>query len=77
LPTGRLAFERSVSFANPGWTLGVNRRRVEVQTRKGTVAFPEHVQWKQAGVTFATFNVPGSNNNTVPWGAPWNTDAVG
>ena len=75
LPTERLAFERTVFFATPGWTLGVNRRKVEVQKRKGVLSFPEHVRWEQGDVTFATFNVPGSNNDQVPWGAPWNTPA--
>ncbi len=73
LPTERLAFERSVFFADPGWTLGVNRRRVQVQKRRSIVTYPEHVRWTQDDVTFATFNVPGSNNNELPWGAPWNT----
>ncbi len=75
LPTERLAFERSVFFAAPGRTLGINSRRVDVQKSKGVVAFPEHVRWEQGDVTFATFNVPGSNNDQVPWGAPWNTAA--
>ena len=75
LPTERLAFQRSVFFANPGRTLGINSRRVETQKSKSGPAFPEHVRWEQSDVTFAMFNVPGSNNDRVPWGAPWNTAA--
>jgi hypothetical protein len=75
LPTERLAFERSIFFAKPGWTLGIDRRKVETQKSKNGQAFPEHVRWEQGDVTFATFNIPGSNNDLVPWGAPWDTAA--
>jgi hypothetical protein len=74
LPTERLAFERSIFFSNPTRSLGLNPREVETQERQDRYpAFPEHALWTQAGVEFATYNVPGSNNSLVPWLAPWDT----
>ena len=73
LPTERLAFERSVFFPTPGRTLGINSRRVSVQKTGDVVSFPEHVRWQQGDVTFVTLNVPGSNNDLVPWLGAWST----
>jgi hypothetical protein len=77
LPTERLALDRRTFFPHPGQTLGVHSREVETQAAQGGPfrPFVENVDWTQSGVVFATLNIPGSNNDLVPWGAPWNTPA--
>ena len=51
------------SFPTPGWTLGQNPRRVGTQGG----GYPENVTWTQADVQFGTIDVPGSNNDWLPW----------
>jgi hypothetical protein len=68
-PLDNLALVRRTFFANPGFTLGQNARHVVSQ---GLVdprysAYVENVMWTQAGVLFVTVNLPGSNNDLVPW----------
>jgi hypothetical protein len=76
LPTERLAFERSVFFSQPSRSLGRHPREVEWEhAEDGTPALPENAAWRQAGVQFATLNIPGSNNSLVPWSAPWDSAA--
>jgi Calcineurin-like phosphoesterase len=70
-PLERLAFVRSVYFAEPGSTLG---------RRPGRVAFQpelvEDVRWVQSRVAFATLHVVGSNNGLALWtGQPSPTPA--
>ncbi|MCW2990845.1 MAG: hypothetical protein JWM73_1439 [Solirubrobacterales bacterium] len=62
VPTERLAEVRRIFFDEPGRTLG-DRRPVRAQS----TAFPENVRWNEKGVVWATFNVPGSNNDLLPW----------
>ena len=59
----RLGEVRRIFFPNPGWTLGQNPRRVEKQGG----GFPENVTWSDAGVRFGVVDVPGSNNDWLPW----------
>ena len=72
-PLNELASVRSLFFAHPGFTLGVHKMEVESQAQEFEKEFPtdaqfvENVMWKQSQVVFVTLNVPGSNNDTLPW----------
>jgi len=72
-PLNELASVRNLFFANPGFTLGANPIEVETQAKQYKRDFPtdaqfvENVIWMDAKVVFATLNVPGSNNDTLPW----------
>ena len=63
-PLERLAFDRSVFFETPDVTLGQQPLKVESQAAAG---FPENVQLRAQGVSFATLHVVGSNNGLQPW----------
>ncbi|MGZ6300245.1 MAG: metallophosphoesterase [Candidatus Limnocylindria bacterium] len=52
-----------IFFDRPGWTLGQHPRRV--QTQGGDQV--ENVMWRQADVEFGDLDVPGSNNDWLPW----------
>jgi hypothetical protein len=52
-----------IFFDNPGWTLGENARPVETQGG----SYVENVLWTQSRVVFGTLDVPGSNNDWLPW----------
>ena len=62
VPTERLAKVRSVFFDRPGVTLG----RPALVLPEG-LEFRENVLWARGGVVFSTLNVPGANNDLVPW----------
>jgi hypothetical protein len=62
-PVTELAKIRALFFAQPGTTLGGVEKRVAFEDRP----FPENVMWVQSNVVFATINLPGSNNDLVPW----------
>jgi hypothetical protein len=72
-PLKELASVRSLFFARPGKTLGVHEREVFSQAKYFDPAFPadaqyvENVMWADGKVVFVTVNMPGSNNNTLPW----------
>jgi hypothetical protein len=72
-PLNELASVRSLFFAQPGHTLGMDERIVSSQARKFDPAYPadaqfvENVMWNNSGVVFVTVNMPGSNNDTTPW----------
>lgn len=72
-PLKELASLRGLFFSRPGVTLGINEMDVSTQARDFDPAHPldarfvENVMWEQARVVFATLNVPGSNNDTLPW----------
>ena len=68
----RLNEIRRIFFPVPGYTLGRHRREVERQ-EEGLV---ENVRWNASGVTFGVLNVPGSNNDLVPWFGSAETDAL-
>ena len=63
-PLERLAYDRSVFFANPGVSLGQNPVKVDAQTAAG---FPENVSLRREGVDFAVVHVVGSNDGVQPW----------
>ena len=72
-PLKELASIRELFFARPGHTLGLNDRIVKTQAKQFDPAYPadaqyvENMMWKDRGVVFATINMPGSNNDTLPW----------
>jgi hypothetical protein len=74
-PIANLTLVRSLFFASPGFSLGVNKKAVLTQaTNFDTVNHPtdgnyvENVMWEQNGVLFVTINLPGgSNNDNDPW----------
>ena len=80
-PLTELENVRNLFFANPGYTLGGRKKRVLSQAEVDDPAhaadaeFVENVIWEESKVLFVTLNVPGSNNGTVPWSAPYNTPA--
>jgi hypothetical protein len=59
----RLAEIHRIFFDHPGWTLGQSPMRVDSQG--GRLA--ENVLWNQSRVEFGNLNVPGSNNDWLPW----------
>ena len=72
-PLKELASVRSLFFAKPGTTLGVHERDVRSQAKYFDRAYPadaqfvENVRWVDSKVVFVTLNLPGSNNDTLPW----------
>lgn len=72
-PLKELAAVRNLFFANPGYSLGGQKKRVLSQTLDFDPAHPsdaqfvENVIWEESQVVFVTLNVPGSNNDTLPW----------
>lgn len=52
-----------IFFDRPGWTLGQDPRRVETQGG----AYPENVVWGRSRVELGTLDVPGSDNDWLPW----------
>jgi hypothetical protein len=59
----RLAEIHRIFFDRPGQTLGQRSRRVETQGGD----YVENVRWSQSRVEFGTVDVPGSNNDWLPW----------
>jgi Calcineurin-like phosphoesterase len=72
-PLKELAAVRQLFFARPGKTLGLEEKEVFSQSQYFDEQFPadaqfvENVIWQDGKVVFATFNLPGSNNDTLPW----------
>jgi hypothetical protein len=72
-PLKELASVRELFFARPGHTLGLHDKVVQTQAQQFDPAYPsdakfvENLMWKNAGVVFVTVNMPGSNNDTLPW----------
>ena len=72
-PLKELAAVRSLFFANPGYTLGGRKKAVLTQAQEFDPAYPtdaqfvENVMWEESQVVFVTLNMPGSNNDTLPW----------
>lgn len=70
-PLKELASVRSLFFAKPGKTLGkemsvVSQAKVFSPDPADT-RYVENVVWTQSDVVFATVNMPGSNNDSLPW----------
>ena len=72
-PLKELAAVRNLFFSTPGVTLGGGGKEVESQADEfeeehpTDAQFVENVMWKQSQVVFVTLNVPGSNNDGLPW----------
>ena len=72
-PLKELASVRSLFFAKPGYTLGGRVKRVGSQAKRFDPAFPsdaqfvENVMWETSRVVFVTLDLPGSNNDGLPW----------
>jgi hypothetical protein len=68
-PLDNLALIRSIFFARPGFTLGQHSRPVLSQGLIDPLyrAYVENVMWTRADVVFVTIDLPGSNNDLVPW----------
>jgi PKD repeat protein len=81
-PIDELAKIRAMFFANPGKTLGVKPMSVVSQANAFDPAHPddaayvENVIWEKASVLFVTLNVPGSNDDHLPWAAPFSNPAA-
>jgi hypothetical protein len=75
-PTERLQAVRTLFFPVTGQTLGVNGRHVFSEALDPAYSdYVENVMWWNAHVVFATFNIPGSNNDGASWGLPLPADA--
>jgi len=80
-PLVELANIRGLFFPTPGYTLGGRKKQVLSQAQvvdmfhPDDAQFVENVMWEESRVVFVTVNVPGSNNDTVPWNPPYNTPA--
>ena len=72
-PLSELASVRSLFFSQPGHSLGMHQKIVATQARDFDPAYPadaqfvENVMWEDSRVVFVTLNIPGSNNDTLPW----------
>lgn len=72
-PIDELTKLRAQFFSTPGKTLGTNAKVVSSQANAYDPTFPddaayvENVMWEQASVMFVTLNVPGSNDDRLPW----------
>jgi hypothetical protein len=81
-PLSELASIRSLFFANPGHTLGWRQKRVLTQAEEFDRTYPadaqfvENVMWEESRVVFLTLNLPGSNNDGLPWTAPFNDETA-
>jgi hypothetical protein len=68
VPTERLARVREDFFPVPGRTLGLNAMAVTTEASDlAYSAYVENTMWSQSGVVFSALNLPGSNNDLVPW----------
>jgi hypothetical protein len=81
-PLNELAAVRQLFFADPGTTLGVQKRRVLSQAEKFDRVYPadaqyvENVTWRESQVRFVTVNMPGSNNDGLKWTAPFTDETA-
>jgi len=70
-PLNELAVVRSLFFPKPGYTIGGVKKEVKSQAQEFEVPsdaqFVENVMWTQSNVVFVTLNIPGSNNDGLPW----------
>jgi hypothetical protein len=77
-PLKELASVRSLFFARPGHSLGLTDKRVMTQSQNFDPAYPadaqyvENTMWEDNHVVFVTVNMPGSNNDSVPWSGIFN-----
>lgn len=72
-PMNELEAVRNLFFAVPGQTLGIRQKRVVSQAdvfdpqHPTDLLFVENVMWQESQTVFVTLNVPGSNNDHLPW----------
>jgi len=72
-PLKELAAVRGLFYSRPGITLGLGEMEVATQARAFDPAHPadaqfvENVMWEDSHIVLVTLNVPGSNNDTLPW----------
>lgn len=72
-PLKELASVRSLFFSRPGHTLGLTDKLVYSQAQHLDPQHPtdadyaENVMWRDGKAVFVTVNMPGSNNDTLPW----------
>jgi hypothetical protein len=72
-PLKELSALRTLFFAQAGRTLGMQEKSVWSQAQYFDSAYPadakfvENTMWMDGKVLFVMVNVPGSNNDTVPW----------
>ena len=67
-PVERLAAVRKVFYPVPGLALGGGYKQVLSQTDSpGFETYVENQLWHEAGVSFGTFHVVGSNDSTPAW----------
>ena len=72
-PLKELAAVRGLFFSRPGVTLGLDEMDVTTQAKAFDPAHPEdaqfveNVMWEDSRVLFVAVNVPGSNDDTLPW----------
>ncbi|HET6375790.1 MAG TPA: metallophosphoesterase, partial [Methylocella sp.] len=81
-PLKELASVRSLFFARPGKTLGLEDKDVLSQAKYFDSAYPsdaeyvENVMWEDGKTVFAIVNMPGSNNDTLPWTNGYENEAL-
>jgi hypothetical protein len=81
-PVDELTKLRALFFSKPGKTLGGVAKSLVTQATAFDPAHPEdaayveNVMWEQAKVLFVTFNLPGSNDDHLPWAAPFSNPAA-
>ena len=82
-PIANLALVRSIFFARPGWTLGIDSRPVLSQgllpdpLHPSDQKFVENVIFEHSKVVFVTLNMPGGSNNDIDiWYATPTTSAA-
>jgi len=81
-PLNELAAVRGLFFPVPGQTLGGRKKQVLTQAQVFDPAFPtdahyvENVMWEESRVLFVTLNMPGSNNDGLPWTVPFKDEAA-
>jgi len=81
--SGNVAADRAVVWSRTDrparmiveWKQMLSQAQVVDLLHPHDAQFVENVMWEESRVVFVTVNVPGSNNSTVPWSAPYNTPA--
>jgi hypothetical protein len=68
----RLDEVRRIFFPTPGKTLGQNAVAVDAQA----APYVENVRWEQSRAMWVTLNVPGSDNDGLPWFGAAETPAL-
>jgi len=81
-PLNELAAVRALFFPAAGLTLGGRQKQVLSQAQAFDPAHPadaqfvENVSWEESRVVFVTLNMPGSNNDGLPWSSPFTNEAA-